>query len=55
MVENIGSVSVKLTPDEAEEVAAAVPETEVKGSRYSADLLTRTYKIAGDSPEANYV
>jgi len=53
--ENIGATFVKLTPEELKEVAAAVPEHEISGGRYSEDLLKQTWKSVTTPPLSSYV
>lgn len=53
--ENIGAAFVKLTAEELEEVAAAVPEHEIAGGRYSEDLMKHTWKSVSTPPLSSYV
>jgi hypothetical protein len=53
--ENIGATSVKLSPEELKEVAAAVPEHEIAGGRYAEDLVKQTWKYVTTPPLSSYV
>ena len=53
--ENIGAASVKLTPEEVREVAAAVPEHEVAGSRYNEALTKHSWAFITTPPLHSYV
>lgn len=49
--ENIGSVNVKLTKEEAEEISNAVPLDEVAGSKINEALLRVSWKYANTPPK----
>ncbi|KAL6968878.1 hypothetical protein U1Q18_049154 [Sarracenia purpurea var. burkii] len=51
--ENLGSLRVKLTKDDVEEISNAVPINEVAGSRVNDTLYPVTYKFA-DTPQPTY-
>lgn len=53
--ENIGAISVELTPEELKEVAAAVPEHEIAGDRYNEALAKQTWKSVTTPPLSSYV
>lgn len=48
--ENLGSLDVKLSKEDVEEVAAAVPVNEVSGLRYPDQHYNKTYKFANTPP-----
>ncbi|EFJ24149.1 hypothetical protein SELMODRAFT_267791 [Selaginella moellendorffii] len=48
--ENLGSLNLKLSKAEIDEIAAAVPEEEVAGTRYSEELLKRTWMFVDTPP-----
>lgn len=53
--ENIRAAFVKHTPEELQEAAAAVPEHEIAGGRYSEDLIKHTWKSVTTPPLDSYV
>ncbi|KAG0631520.1 hypothetical protein M758_1G260400 [Ceratodon purpureus] len=53
--ENIGAAFVKLTSEELREVAAAVPEHEIAGGRYSEELVKHTWKHVTTPPLSSHV
>ncbi|EFJ24150.1 hypothetical protein SELMODRAFT_414970 [Selaginella moellendorffii] len=48
--ENLGSLNLKLSKAEIDEIAAAVPEEEVAGTRYPEELLKRTWMFVDTPP-----
>lgn len=52
---NIGAAFVKLTPEEIEEVAAAVPEQDVAGSRSHEHFDTNKWNVVTCPPLESYV
>lgn len=53
--ENIGAAFVKLTPEEVEEIAAAVPEHEVSGGRQNDAVTKYSWASATTPPLHSYV
>ena len=41
--ENAAAVHIKLSPEELQELADAVPENQVEGARYAEDMMGNTY------------
>eukprot|EP01018_Ginkgo_biloba_P006786 Gb_36731 [translate_table: standard] len=48
--ENIASLEVKLSQQELNEIAAAVPENEIAGLRYAEDNYEKTWKFGNTPP-----
>eukprot|EP00897_Mesotaenium_endlicherianum_P001013 jgi/Mesen1/10912/ME000095S10251 len=48
--ENVGSLAVRLSDEEVQEIAAAVPEHEVAGTRYPQAMMKRNWQFADTPP-----
>lgn len=54
LLENIGALDIKLSEAEIKEIADAVPENEVEGSRYAEVMMKHSWNLASTPPLSSW-